>query len=69
MDSSPKPQLTRQQKAVLRLLCQGLTEREAARRLHYSYEYVRELGAGAARQLGARNTRAACYRAGLLRLF
>lgn len=63
-DVPPRPTLSRLELRVLRLLGRdGLSEREVAARLNYSYPYVRQVAASAARQLGARNTRQALYMA------
>lgn len=64
MDAPPRPLLPAGAREVLRLLGpEGMTEREVAEVLHYSYQHVRRLAAEACRILGARNTRQAIYRA------
>jgi len=71
MDAAPRPTLSPLALRALQLIGPaGLTEREAAERLNYSYEYVREVLERAYRQLGAGNARQAIYlatRLGLLR--
>lgn len=68
-DAQPRPLLPAGALEVLRLLSrEGLTEREAAVALHYSYRHVRRLAAQACELLGARNTRQAIYFATKLRL-
>lgn len=55
-DAAPQPLLRPLQRRVLRGLAGGLTLREVAAELRYSYPYVRELAASAASQLGAKNS-------------
>lgn len=70
MDAPPRPTLSPLALHLLRLIGpEGMSEREAARVVHYSYSYTREALEVAYRQLGARNARQAIYlatRLGLL---
>jgi DNA-binding NarL/FixJ family response regulator len=62
VDAPPRPLLPPGVLAVLRLLGpDGMTERETAEVLNYSYRHVRRLAATACELLGARNTRQAIY--------
>lgn len=64
VDAPPRPLLPPGALAVLRLLSrEGLTEREAAEVLNYSYRHVRRLASAGCEALGAVNTRQAIYRA------
>lgn len=70
VDAPPRPLLPPGALAVLRLLGpKGLTEREAAEVLNYSYRHTRRLASEACEVLGATGTRQAIFfatRLGLL---
>lgn len=55
-DASPYPLLLPLERRVLRLLGEGHTLRQVAAELSYSYPWMREVAAGAAAHLGARNS-------------
>lgn len=60
-DLPPRPLLTPLQRRVLLRLASGLSLRETALELSYSYAYMREVAAAAARNLGADTAIAAVY--------